>query len=145
MPFLPGDEGASGILLRTPNKKPAPEVYSIVRMDQQRGKRMDRTGTEDVDDHEVNAYIDNQLPRNRAAAVEAFLRANPECAARLAADRRIVGMLRHCAAVPARSEATDRLRDELTLAVKVAADVRLYRARRKAAVAASRPVARMST
>lgn len=105
---------------------------------------MERTGTADVDDHEVNAYIDNQLPRNRAAAVETFLRAHPEYAARLAADRRIVGMLRGCAAVPARSAATDRLRDELMLAVKVAGDVRLYRARRKAA-AASRPVTRISS
>ena len=96
-----------------------------------RGKMMERLVIEFVDEDEVSAYIDNQLPEGRVAAVEAYLRANPDYAARVADDRLISRTLRDCAIGAARTAVTDRLRDDLVRALQEARDIGRRQLRRR--------------
>jgi anti-sigma factor RsiW len=95
---------------------------------------MERLAIEDVDEDEVNAYIDNQLPEHRVAAVEAHLRAHPDLATQVAADREIARTLRDCAVVTARPAVTGWLRDELVRVLQTAQVVRRRTRREEPAV-----------
>jgi hypothetical protein len=85
---------------------------------------MEKVALKEMDDDEVNAYIDKQLPEHRVAAVEAYLQARPDLVARIEADRRIAWMLQDCAVVTARPAVTGWLRDELVRVLQTARVVR---------------------